>query len=62
MRKTGGGIKGGYCSMSNYKKGMELIVKGDGSLFDHILWTAFDAALSSLCCLVFQPYTAATYG
>lgn len=56
---------------------MELIIKGDGSVFrpfdkgyrNHlwrmrcgILWTASYAALSGLRCLVFQPYTAATYG
>lgn len=76
MRKTGVGIKGGYCSVSDYKKGIGLIIKGDGSAFGHsiripqpplagalrYLWTAFYAALSGLRCLVFQPYTAATYG
>lgn len=77
MRKTWNGIKGGYCSVSDYKKGMGLIIKGDGSVFDHsIKDTAttsggcvavfcgqhFYAALSGLRCLVFQPYTAATYG
>lgn len=55
---------------------MELIIKGDGSVFrpfdkgyrNHlwrmrcgILWTAFYAALSGLRCLVFQPYTAARF-
>lgn len=59
--------------MSNYKKGMELIIKGDGSVFDHsIKDTAttsegciavfceqhFYAVLSGLRSLVFQPYTA----
>ena len=33
MRKTGVGIKGGYCSVSDYKKGTKLIIKGDGSVF-----------------------------
>lgn len=75
--KDRGRYKGGYCSVSSDKKGMELIIKGDGSVFrpfdkgyrNHlwrmrcgILWTAFYAALSGLRCLVFQPYTAATYG
>ena len=61
MRKTGVGIKGGYCSVSDYKKGIGLIIKGDGSVFQSfnkgyrnhlwrvrcgILWTAF------LCSLV----------
>lgn len=55
-----------------YKKGMELIIKGDSSVFDHsINDTAissdecvavfceqhFYATLSGLRCLVFQPYT-----
>ena len=31
--KDRGGIKGGYYSVSSDKKGMELIIKGDGSVF-----------------------------
>lgn len=76
MQKTGVGIKGGYYSVSDYKKGMGLIIKGDGSAFGHsikdtattsggcvaVFVDSIYAALSGLRCLVFQPYTAATYG
>ena len=49
MRKIGVGIKGEYCFVSNYKKGMELIIKGDGSVFDHSIK---DTATTSDGCFV----------
>lgn len=49
MRKTMVGIKGEYCFVSNYKKGMELIIKGDGSVFDHSIK---DTATTSDGCFV----------
>lgn len=49
MRKTMVGIKGEYCFVSNYKKGMELIIKGDSSVFDHSIK---DTATTSDGCFV----------
>ena len=51
MRKTGVGIKGGYCSVSDYKKGIGLIIKGDGSAFGHSIKDT--ATTSGGCIAVF---------
>lgn len=51
MRKTEVGIRGRYCSVSDYKKRVGLIIKGDDPAFGHSIRDA--AATSGGCVAVF---------